>query len=74
MAYIAFAGRNVAADAVYALPEAVIAPMDPVSAAEFLYHDKLKGADDLAAARAQNMPRMKALHLRQQPRVRLTKW
>ena len=53
MAYIAFAGRNVAADAVYALPEAVIAPMDPVSAAEFLYHDKLKGADDLAAARAQ---------------------
>ena len=27
--------------------------MDPVSAAEFLYHDKLKGADDLAAARAQ---------------------
>ncbi len=50
-AFIALAGRNAAADAVYALPEAVIAPIDPVAAAEFLSHDKLKGAADLAAER-----------------------
>ncbi len=51
MAYIAFAGRNAAADAVFALPEAVIAPVDPITAAEFLHHDKLIGTDDLAASR-----------------------
>lgn len=50
-AYIAFAGKNAAADQVFALPEAVIAPVEPVTAAEFLYHDKLKGASDLAAER-----------------------
>lgn len=50
-AFIAFAGKNAAADAVFALPEAVIAPVDPITAAEFLYHDKLKGAADLTAAR-----------------------
>ena len=50
-AFIALAGRNAAADAVFALPEAVIAPVEPVTAAEFLYHDKLKGASDLAAER-----------------------
>lgn len=51
-AFIALAGRNAAADAVFALPESVIAPVDPITAAEFLYHDKLKGASDLAAERA----------------------
>lgn len=51
-AFIALAGRNAAADAVIALPEAVIAPIEPSAAAEFLYHDKLKGASDLAAERA----------------------
>lgn len=50
-AFIALAGRNAAADAVFALPEAVIAPVEPVTAAEFLYHDKLRGASDLAAER-----------------------
>lgn len=50
-AFIAFAGKNAAADQVFALPEAVIAPIDPVTAAEFLYHDKLRGANDLAAER-----------------------
>ena len=50
-AFIAFAGKNAAADQVFALPEAVVAPVDPVTAAEFLYHDKLKGASDLAAER-----------------------
>lgn len=51
MSYIAFAGRNASADAVFALAEAVIAPVDPITAAEFLHHDKLKGAEDLSAAR-----------------------
>ncbi len=50
-AFMAFAGKNAAADAVFALDNAVAAPVDPVTAAEFLYHDKLKGADDLTAAR-----------------------
>ncbi len=50
-AFIAFAGKNCAADEVLALPDAVIAPLDPMTAAEFLYHDKLKGAADLKAAR-----------------------
>lgn len=50
-AFVALAGKNAAADAVYALTDAVIAPVDPVTAAEFLYHDKLKGAADLAAER-----------------------
>jgi acetyl-CoA carboxylase carboxyltransferase component len=39
------------ADAVYAYHDAVIAPLAPLTAAEFLYHDKLKGAADVAAKR-----------------------
>jgi acetyl-CoA carboxylase carboxyltransferase component len=39
------------ADAVYAYENAVIAPLPPITAAEFLYHDRLKGADDLTAKR-----------------------
>ncbi|MDR0943336.1 MAG: hypothetical protein LBM41_02285 [Ruminococcus sp.] len=39
------------ADAVYAFENAVIAPLPPLTAAEFLYHDKLKGAKDLTAKR-----------------------
>lgn len=50
--YIALAGKNVSADAVFALPDAVISPIDPITAAEFLYHDRLKGVTDTAAARA----------------------
>ena len=50
-AFITFAGKNAAADAVYALAEAVIAPVDTLTAAEFLYHDRLKGAADLDAER-----------------------
>lgn len=50
-AFIALAGRNIAADAVIALPDAVIAPVAPETAAEFLYHDRLKGAKDLTAER-----------------------
>lgn len=50
-AFIALAGKNVSADAVFALPEAVITPLDPITAAEFLHHDRLKGASDLAEER-----------------------
>ena len=50
-AFVAFAGPNVNADAVYALPNAVIAPISPSAAAEFLSHDSLKGVEDTAAAR-----------------------
>ncbi|MBP1559689.1 MAG: carboxyl transferase [Oscillospiraceae bacterium] len=39
------------ADVTYAYPDAVISPIAPVTAVEFLWHDKLKGAADLAAER-----------------------
>lgn len=39
------------ADVTYAYPDAVISPIAPVTAVEFLWHDKLKGAGDLAAER-----------------------
>ena len=48
-AMAAFGAGN--ADVTYAYPEAVIAPLAPVAAVEFLWHDKLKGASDLAAER-----------------------
>lgn len=50
-AYIALAGKGSNSDVSYALPEAVISPLDPVTAVEFLEHDKLKGAEDLTTAR-----------------------
>lgn len=49
--FTAFAGKNVAADMTIALPDAVIAPLEPLTAAEFLYHDRLAGVKDTAAAR-----------------------
>ncbi|MDR0991999.1 MAG: hypothetical protein LBL87_03760 [Ruminococcus sp.] len=39
------------ADAVFAFPSAAISPLAPESAVEFFYHDKLKGAGDLAKKR-----------------------
>lgn len=39
------------ADITYAYPDSVISPIAPVTAVEFLWHDKLKGAADLAAER-----------------------
>lgn len=39
------------ADMTFAYPNAVISPVAPVMAAEFLYHDKLKGAADVKAER-----------------------
>ncbi len=51
-AYIALAGKGANADMTFALADSVIAPMAPAAAVEFLYHDKLQGADDLGAERA----------------------
>ncbi|MDE6149523.1 MAG: carboxyl transferase [Ruminococcus sp.] len=50
-AFIALAGKGANADLVYALEDAVISPLSPVTAVEFLEHDQLKGADDLTSAR-----------------------
>ena len=50
-AYIALAGKSANSDMTFALPDAVISPLAPLTAAEFLHHDELKGADDLAAKR-----------------------
>lgn len=49
--FVAVAGNNSNSDFTYAYPEAVIAPLSPVTAVEFMWHDKLKGASDLAAER-----------------------
>lgn len=50
-AYIALAGKGANADLNYAVSSAVISPLAPVTAVEFMQHDELKGASDLAAAR-----------------------
>ena len=50
-AYIALAGKGANADLTFALNDAVISPIAPLAAAEFLSHDKLKGADDVESAR-----------------------
>lgn len=50
-AYISLAGPNANADVTYAFPDSVIAPVDPVTAVEFLQHDALKGAQNLDQAR-----------------------
>ena len=48
-AMAAFGAGN--ADVTYAYADAVISPVAPVTAVEFLWHDKLKGAADLSAER-----------------------
>lgn len=50
-AYMALAGKGANADLSFAVPDAVISPLDPVTAVEFLQHDELKGVSDLTAAR-----------------------
>lgn len=50
-AFIALAGKGANADMVYAVDTAVISSIDPLTAVEFLYHDKLKGAEDVKALR-----------------------
>lgn len=49
--FIALAGNSSNSDFTYAWENAVIAPFAPVTAVEFMWHDKLEGADDLTAKR-----------------------
>lgn len=49
--FAAVAGNSSNSDFTYACPKAVIAPLAPITAVEFMWHDKLKGASDLAAER-----------------------
>lgn len=51
--FTALAGKGCNADFAYALEDACIAPMQPEAVVEFLWHDKLKGCDDLAVKRAE---------------------
>ena len=44
--YIAAAGRGANADYTFAWPDAVVSAIRPETAAEFLWHDRLKGSDD----------------------------
>ena len=50
-AFVALAGNNANADMTFAYADSVVAAMDPTAAAEFLYHDELKGAADVKAKR-----------------------
>ena len=49
--FIALAGNSSNSDFTYAWDNAVIAPFAPVTAVEFMMHDKLEGAADLTAKR-----------------------
>lgn len=51
--FVAMAGKYSNADFTYALDGAYIAPLAPEAAVEFLWHDKLAGAEDLSAKRAE---------------------
>lgn len=50
-AFVALAGRNANADMTFAYADSVISALDPIAAAEFLYHGELKGAKDVKAKR-----------------------
>lgn len=50
-AAIALASKNVSSDFTFAWDSASVSPLAPLSAVEFLWHDKLKGASDLKAKR-----------------------
>jgi acetyl-CoA carboxylase carboxyltransferase component len=50
-AFITLAGKGANADLAFATEDAVITPLNPITAAEFLYHDELKGAEDVKAKR-----------------------
>jgi len=52
-AFSAIAGRGAGSDYVLAWKDAAIAPLRPEAAVEFLWHDKLKGAADANAKRAE---------------------
>lgn len=50
-AFVALAGKNLNSDFTYAWEDAVISPIAPLTAVEFMWHDKLKGAKDVNAKR-----------------------
>ena len=49
--FAAVAGDSANSDFTYAFENAVIAPLSPITAVEFMWHDKLSGTSDLAADR-----------------------
>lgn len=49
--FAAFAGKGSDADFVFAYEDAVISAMEPQAAVEFLWHEKLSGAADVASKR-----------------------
>ena len=59
-AFSAIAGRGAGSDYVIAWDDAAIAPLRPEGAVEFLWHDKLKGAADVSAKRAELAKEYKA--------------
>ena len=52
-AFIALAGKNANSDMTFAYSDATISPVAPVTAVEFLMHDKLRGAEDVKAKRSE---------------------
>lgn len=50
-AFNALAGKDLSSDFTYAWDSAYISPVMPETAVEFLWHDKLKGTDNLSAKR-----------------------
>jgi len=50
-AFVSLAGKNINTDFSFAFENAVISPLAPLAAVEFLWHDKLKGASDLTSKR-----------------------
>lgn len=50
-AFIALAGKNISSDFTYIWETASVSPLAPLSAVEFLWHDKLKGAANAEAKR-----------------------
>lgn len=50
-AFIALAGKDISSDFTYIWESACVSPLAPLSAVEFLWHDKLKGAADANAKR-----------------------
>jgi acetyl-CoA carboxylase carboxyltransferase component len=51
--FVAMAGKYSNADFTFAVEDAYIAPLAPEAAVEFLWHDKLAGADNLTAKRTE---------------------
>ena len=59
-AFIALAGKDISSDFTYIWESACVSPLAPLSAVEFLWHDKLKGAADVNAKRKELAEEYKA--------------